>query len=444
MPTEKAEKPERLGLEIRTRTPKKPGIFDAVGKNRQAALHPVREMFESTERVDSEDAIPTEDSRIAESTPTSSSSTSSMSTPSSMTTPTSPPTPATLTTPSTRRSSTSRSSGTSLSKGANDSRFDVAPGSDFQKYPNANVREIPNGLFPGKTKVVYDVLYSLTRGAITPSRTHRISKPRLMAKAGIGSKVTIDKAIEHLKAFNMISVEERPGEHEGNVYEVLIFGEHPTHSKGGARTSTTSPTRLTAPGQNVDGLLGAKSSPTTPGTSAINIEPPAEPKTFFKDFLNPDDERPLHEALDRFELMVRNSTGRELTPADCAGLSDILHIILDEAATATARAGSVSCFGKFAAEHIRRRLRSKNWPAPRTEFFDPGRPESSTDSTPVAIGEDGLDPEPLGERREQEYLWLAEIAANNGVEYTENTYASMFTEDDWAWLKGKLLEERTA
>ena len=51
----------------------------------------------------------------------------------------------------------------------------ITPVKNFQKVSNAITRQaIPAGVFKsGKSKELYDVLYSLTRGAINPARTIR-------------------------------------------------------------------------------------------------------------------------------------------------------------------------------------------------------------------------------------------------------------------------------
>src|ERR1043166_8049799 len=65
----------------------------------------------------------------------------------------------------------------------------VAPTRDFTRVPNSIVREaIPAGYFTGKSKQIYDCLYAMTRGAVVPVRSVRISMERLMVKADIGSR----------------------------------------------------------------------------------------------------------------------------------------------------------------------------------------------------------------------------------------------------------------
>ncbi len=54
--------------------------------------------------------------------------------------------------------------------------FPISPQRDFTKFANSINREaVPSGLFTGKSKQLYDCLYSLTRGAFVPTRSIRIS-----------------------------------------------------------------------------------------------------------------------------------------------------------------------------------------------------------------------------------------------------------------------------
>ena len=53
----------------------------------------------------------------------------------------------------------------------------VAPAKDFNKRANSlDKLALPAGLFPGKSKSLYDALYVRTRGAVVPTRTIRATK----------------------------------------------------------------------------------------------------------------------------------------------------------------------------------------------------------------------------------------------------------------------------
>src|SRR5918912_641174 len=68
-------------------------------------------------------------------------------------------------------SDTSTTSSTSISPNSQSvekqKRSIVAPERDFQRVPNSVTRQaIPEGLFRGKSKLVWDYLWSVSRGAI--------------------------------------------------------------------------------------------------------------------------------------------------------------------------------------------------------------------------------------------------------------------------------------
>ena len=116
----------------------------------------------------------------------------------------------------------SHTSLTSMTRHTQDVPQPVSPTRDFTKVANSITRQaIPAGLFTGKSKQLYDCLYALTRGAIVPARTVRMSRPKLMKKSGIGSRVTFDANIERLKDVGLLVVRHITGEHEGNEYAVF-------------------------------------------------------------------------------------------------------------------------------------------------------------------------------------------------------------------------------
>src|SRR4028118_754753 len=118
----------------------------------------------------------------------------------------------------------------------------IAPERDFQRVPNSVTREaMPQGLFRGKSKQVYDYLYHQTRGAITPKRSVRKSRKEILRGSGLGSMVTVDAAVEHLKSVGLLDVRAAVGSLNGNEYEVFTPEESSTRLP--SSTSITSPTQ---------------------------------------------------------------------------------------------------------------------------------------------------------------------------------------------------------
>lgn len=102
----------------------------------------------------------------------------------------------------------------------------AAPVRDFMKVANSIHREaIPQGVFAGKSKHLYDCLYAMTRGAVMPAKSIRISKAKLMKKSGIGSRVTFEANIERLVSAGLLEVRVVAGEHKGNEFEIYLPGE---------------------------------------------------------------------------------------------------------------------------------------------------------------------------------------------------------------------------
>ena len=228
----------------------------------------------------------------------------------------------------------------------------ISPVRDFTKVANSIHREaIPGGLFSGKGKQLYDCLYSLSRGAVVPSRTVRISRPKLMKMAGIGARVTFDANVERLVAVGLIQVRRITGEHEGNEYTVLLPEEL-------SMTSMTSMTSTTSHAQNLVRLDRLDSSQTSHTSSVENKDTSGEPNTSFKTKdINTDDE-----ALAEFAALVRKTaeeiTGKEPSKAEGARWVELAEVLMTELKIAAGRT-TVSNVPAFLAEHLRRRLWKK-------------------------------------------------------------------------------------
>jgi hypothetical protein len=85
------------------------------------------------------------------------------------------------------------------------------------------VREaVAGGHFKGKSKQLYDYLYSQTRGYITPRYTARLTRAQIMTGAGIGSINTFMSHINRLKEQGTLTVKFINGSQGGNYYSVYL------------------------------------------------------------------------------------------------------------------------------------------------------------------------------------------------------------------------------
>ncbi|MFL6285764.1 MAG: hypothetical protein ACJ74Q_21710 [Pyrinomonadaceae bacterium] len=217
--------------------------------------------------------------------------------------------------------------------------------------PNSVTRRaIPEGLFRGKSKQVWDYLWSVTRGAIVPTRSTRKSRREIKAGSGLGSMVTVDAALEHLENVGLIAIKPAIGSLIGNEYEVFTPEEAST-----SISSITSSSRIT---QKVDELDVPESGSTSTTQVVENSVGWGQPNTSFKTKdINTDDE-----TFAEFAAAVRKTakeiTGKEPSKAEAARWAEVAEVLMTELKIAAGRT-TVSSVPAFLAEHLRRRLWKK-------------------------------------------------------------------------------------
>jgi hypothetical protein len=231
----------------------------------------------------------------------------------------------------------------------------IAPERDFQRVPNSVTREaMASRLFKGKSKQVWDYLWSVSRGAITPSRTVRKSRPQIKTGAGLGSMGTVDAALEHLQTVGLVSIKTIVGENIGNEYEVFTPEEVATSIFGTTNlTGTTSTTNETGCTQNLV-LPVLPDSGSTGSTLSSNISTTSEGSntSFNTSVTNDDDATRFFEVFEALRKAEKELTGKLSKPEPWGELFELLVAELRMAATRT----TVSSVPAFLTEHLRRRL----------------------------------------------------------------------------------------
>ena len=277
------------------------------------------------------------------------------------------PSQTSLTSQSSLTSPTSQTSQTSPTK-SSITEAPVAPERDFMRVANSIGREaVRAGIFTGKSKQLYDCLYALTRGAVVPSRTVRISRTKLMEKANIGSRVTLEANLERLVQVGLVSVRRISGEHIGNEYTVFLPEEiglrAPAEEQSDAseslpsQTSQSSQTSLTSPAQKLGRLVGLETSQTRQGSSPLESTTYATPNTFFNTHTDDDTHtqralfEPLREAIRECVCVEMKNSEEELRR-----WRELGQLLADELRNAAQRATTISSVPAFLAAHLRRRL----------------------------------------------------------------------------------------
>lgn len=228
----------------------------------------------------------------------------------------------------------------------------IAPERDFQRVPNSVTRQaMPDGLFRGKSKQVWDYLWSITRGSIVPMRTVRKSRREIKIGAGIGSMVTIDAALEHLQQVGLIKIRPSIGSLIGNEYEIFTPEEiDTTYTR---YTSIPRDTSLTQKVAHLDIPESSISSTTQTADSTTTYSPP---KTSFNTNTEKTDDEAFAKFNETMKKAAKKITGKETSVNESERWNELAELLATEAQIAAARTSSVSSVPAFLTEHLRRRL----------------------------------------------------------------------------------------
>lgn len=240
---------------------------------------------------------------------------------------------------------------------------EIAPSKNFHRVANSiNKEAIEQGLFSRPSyKMVYDVLYLLSRGAIIPARKVRISKEVLQKKANIGSRVTLDAALAHLQTVGLVGINIIGGKQGGNEYEVFLPEEitpasTPTRD---ASTPTRGGTSISSPGQILEALEPLIYTPSSTRSELVNIEPKADPKTLSKTLQEEiDDEPPAAFAgfIKVFDELFQELTGKSIELKNRSKLKNLAEVLAQEIRVAADRTQAVSDVAAFATKHFSNRF----------------------------------------------------------------------------------------
>ena len=248
---------------------------------------------------------------------------------------------------------------TSITKLIGKTKTPIAPERDFQRVPNSVTRQaMASGLFRGKSKQVWDYLWSQSRAAIVPIRTVRRSRTDIKDGAGLGSINTVDAAVAHLELVGLITRRRIVGESDGNEYEVFTPEEiaerlfsAPNLSGSTGSTISTSNTNIT---QNLVVPVVPENGTTGTTLNADKSDSYSQSKTPFKTKEeNYDDEAAARRLIARMIEAERELTGKVSTNGE--KWEELAEVLIGELRIAAART-TISNMPAFLAEHLRRRL----------------------------------------------------------------------------------------
>ncbi len=303
----------------------------------------------------------------------------------------------------------------------------TAPERDFARVANSIVRDaLPQGLFIGKSKQLYDFLYLQTRGAIQPKRSIRITKSNLMRGSATGSERTLLKNLNHLKSVGLLKVKEFEGQHGGNEYEVLLPEE--SH----ATPPTPQQTRQSQYAQQKVGTLPPVISEVGGVGQTLEDKEVSEALKLNTKTINKDDDRAaaFSEAIEKFDVVSRKLTGRGISKRDAEKWTDFADLIVLELEIAAKRTNAISSVPAFLTEVLRRQFFAQ-----RQQQKPPAKSSKTKPDTVGKAETESYEIKPLDEQgREEALAQLREFAGDDFLQ----DFKKWYTEEDWQWLMNEL------
>lgn len=312
----------------------------------------------------------------------------------------------------------------------------ISPERDFAKLPNSVKRAVEKGKFPGSSLAIYLYLYSLTRAAIKPKRSIRVSKPNLKAGSNIRADKTLLRYLDHLERIGFIRKTIFNGDHEGNEYEVflpeevknIITTEQPTYLPTEQHTYLTKeiPT-VPMERQEVGRYVELKENKTTYGeTQDILL------KT--KTNSGNDDDARVHEAFalmaKRLDEAGRKITGKGASKTEAEKWGTLADLLILELEVAARRAESVSSVPAFLTEVLRRQFFASRQ---QSKEVKQGKAKPDTVGKSDDVGSYEIKPLDV-QGREAALEQLREFAADDFLD----DFRKWYTTEDWKWLTDRL------
>ncbi len=297
----------------------------------------------------------------------------------------------------------------------------IAPEKDFNKRANILEREaLPNGLFPGASKAIYDALYLRTLGSINSRRTVQATRKELMKWSGIKNIKTINVHLKRLKDLRLIGITNFTGEQTGSHYEVFL------PEKGNPDQTQTSQTRSKPEvDQKTDSDQNQKTVWVGLGQSIDNNELINNPKTSLK--TNTNDDEAFSAFIEKFQSVSKEITGKKLSKRETENLGNLADLLILELKAAARRTENISSVPAFLTEVLRRQF----FAARQQQATSSIKPSKIKADTVGKADNESFEVKPLDDNgRELALKQLREFAEDDFLQ----DFKKWYTEEDWQWL----------
>lgn len=296
----------------------------------------------------------------------------------------------------------------------------IAPDRDFNRRANILEREaLPNGLFPGASKAIYDALYLRTIGSINPKRTVQATRKELMKWSNIKNIKTINVHLKKLKDLKLIGVTNFTGEQTGSHYEVFLpVGHSPD------QTQTTQTEGKPKVNQKTDPDPDQKMVWVGSGENTEIKEVIGSPNTSLK--TNTIDDEGFAEFIEKFQAVSKEMTGKKLSKRESQNLGKLADLLILELKAAARRTDGVSSVPAFLTEVLRRQFFAARQSS--SSSAKPARAKTDTVGKPAASA---YEIKPLDEPGRAAALeQLREFADDEFLQ----DFRKWYTPEDWEYL----------
>jgi hypothetical protein len=227
-----------------------------------------------------------------------------------------------------------------------------APARDFNRRANSIEREaLPQGLFPGSSKKIYDALYLRTRGANPPRPRVRASRRDFLDWTDIRNIKTVDGHLRYLMGVGLIVRHWELGSTEGSQYEVRLPEELPRLTTTPHQSPADTTTHFSGSGNPQFSGSGGEGQPVDSSTASGG-----DKTSSFKTSTERTDDEAFAALVEKLKIASREVSGKEPSKADAERWAEVAELLVTELKVAASRT-TVTSAPAFLAEHLRRRLR---------------------------------------------------------------------------------------
>lgn len=306
-------------------------------------------------------------------------------------------------------------------------RPSAAPARDFNRRANSIEREaLPQGLFPGSSKKIYDALYLRTRGANPPRPRVKASRRDFLDWTAIRNIKTVDGHLRYLMSVGLIIRHWELGSTEGSQYEVRLPEELPRLPTTLHQSPPVTTTHFLGSGNSQ--FLGSGGEGQLVDSSTTSGD---DKTSSFKTNTERADDEAFADLLAVLKQAAEKVTGREPSPAERERWKEVAELLATELEVAASRT-TVTSAPAFLAEHLRRRLRKADARQIEREVVEASSKQVTGSSKPELSAE---------QIQEQVNLMAGLMRDGTEMKELEEQFAANFRPAQWHMIRSIALAQ---